>query len=151
MKIIVESAKIDQLERLSEIEDKCFGKEAYGEQHLSYLFDSPDTLTLVASVNQEPAGFIVARVDVSRNIQFGHVITLDVLESWRRKGIASALLHRVEEQFEARGLKEVRLEVREDNTAAISLYIRNDYKIIGKLEHYYEDAHGLYLQKSLRI
>jgi ribosomal-protein-alanine N-acetyltransferase len=151
MKIIIKPAKIDQVERLSEIEDQCFGKEAYGEQNLSYLLDNPGTVTLVASINHDLAGFIVARVDVSRNVQFGHIITLDVLEPWRRKGVASQLLYQAEEWFKAMDFSEVRLEVREDNVAALALYTQNGYKVIGELEGYYEGANGLYLQKILQI
>jgi ribosomal protein S18 acetylase RimI-like enzyme len=151
MKIIIKPAKIDQVERLSEIEDQCFGKEAYGEQNLSYLLDSPGTVTLVASINYDLAGFIVARVDVSRNVQFGHIITLDVLEPWRRKGVASKLLYQAEEWFKAMDFSEVRLEVGEDNVAALALYTQNGYKVIGELERYYEGTNGLYLQKIIDL
>jgi ribosomal protein S18 acetylase RimI-like enzyme len=46
-------------------------------------------------------------------------------------------------------LRECRLEVREDNAAALNLYQKLGYKKVGKLEKYYGEAHGLYLQKTL--
>jgi ribosomal protein S18 acetylase RimI-like enzyme len=88
---------------------------------------------------------------VSRNVKFGHIITLDVLEPRRRKGVATKLLYQAEEWFKAMDFSEVRLEVREDNLAALNLYTKNGYKVIGELERYYEGANGLYLQKILQI
>jgi len=44
---------------------------------------------------------------------------------------------------------ECRLEVRQDNAAAIGLYKRLGYEEIGLLEGYYGRKHGLYLKKNL--
>jgi ribosomal protein S18 acetylase RimI-like enzyme len=44
---------------------------------------------------------------------------------------------------------ECRLEVREDNVAAINLYKKQGYQTIGRLRNYYGSAHGLYLRKNL--
>jgi ribosomal protein S18 acetylase RimI-like enzyme len=80
---------------------------------------------------------------------FGHILTVDIEPSHRRKGIAQKLLHEIEAIFIERGIKECRLEVREDNVAASNLYQKLGYKKVGKLEKYYGDAHGLYLKKTL--
>ena len=42
-----------------------------------------------------------------------------------------------------------RLEVREDNHAAIKLYKALGYQTVGKLEKYYGTKHGIYLKKML--
>jgi len=51
--------------------------------------------------------------------------------------------------LKSRGVLECRLEVREDNVAAISLYKRLGYVELGLLEGYYGRKHGLYLKKNL--
>jgi ribosomal protein S18 acetylase RimI-like enzyme len=80
---------------------------------------------------------------------FGHILTVDIAPSYRRRGIAQKLLREIEAIFKEKGVKECRLEVREDNAAALNLYQKLGYKKVGKLEKYYGDAHGLYLKKAL--
>jgi ribosomal protein S18 acetylase RimI-like enzyme len=50
--------------------------------------------------------------------------------------------------FKTKGAKECRLEVRENNAAAIGLYIKLGYEKISLLERYYGEAHGFYLRKA---
>jgi ribosomal protein S18 acetylase RimI-like enzyme len=59
------------------------------------------------------------------------------------------LLKELETFFKDEGAVESRLEVREDNVAAINLYLKLGYMPVVKLERYYKDAHGLYLKKNL--
>jgi ribosomal protein S18 acetylase RimI-like enzyme len=59
------------------------------------------------------------------------------------------MLQEIETILRERGIRECRLEVRENDVAALNLYQKLGYKKIGKLEKYYGNAHGLYLKKSL--
>jgi ribosomal-protein-alanine acetyltransferase len=137
------------LDKLWEIENQCFEQEAFTKQELAYLIADYNTIGLTALVNGEIAGFAMARVNIRRTIIFGHILTIDVAPAYRRKGIAQKLLQQIEAILKEKSIKECRLEVRENNTAALNLYRKLGYKKIGKLEKYYGTAHGLYLQKSL--
>jgi ribosomal-protein-alanine acetyltransferase len=137
------------LGKLYEIEKQCFGQEAFTKQQLTYLLTEYNAIGLAARVNSEIAGFAIARVDIGRNTSFGHILTVDIAPAYRRKGIAQKLLQEIETIFREKGIKECRLEVREDNIAALNLYQKLGYKKVGKLEKYYGEAHGLYLQKTL--
>lgn len=149
MAIKIEDASIRLLGKLCEIEKQCFEEEAFTKQQLAYLLTDYNAIGLVARVNGEIAGFAIARVDIGRNASFGHILTVDVAPVYRRKGIAQKLLGEIETIFKEKGIKECRLEVREDNVAALNLYRKFGYKKAGKLEKYYGRAHGLYLQKTL--
>ena len=150
MAIKIEDASVRFLGKLYEIEKQCFEKEAFTKQQLTYLLTDYNAIGLVARVNGEIAGFAIARVDIGRNASFGHILTVDTAPPYRRKGIAQKLLHEIETIFREKGVKECRLEVRENNTAALNLYQKLGYTKIGKLEKYYGTAHGLYLKKSLQ-
>ncbi len=63
--------------------------------------------------------------------------------------VAQKLLEELEKTIKNKGVKECRLEVREDNTTAIKLYEKLGYKKIAKLKNYYPTTHGLYLRKKL--
>jgi len=143
MAIKIEDTSIRLLGKLYEIEKKCFGQEAFTKQQLTYLLTAYNAIGLAARVNSEIAGFAIARVDIGRNTSFGHILTVDIAPAYRRKGIAQKLLHEVETILREKGIKECRLEVRENNVAALNLYQKLGYKKVGKLEKYYGEAHGL--------
>lgn len=149
MAMKIEDTSIRLLGKLYEIEKQCFGQEAFTKQQLTYLLTEYNAIGLAARVNSEIAGFAIARVDIGRNTSFGHILTVDIAPAYRRKGIAQKLLQEIETIFREKGIKECRLEVREDNVAALNLYQKLGYKKVGKLEKYYGEAHGLYLQKTL--
>lgn len=149
MKIEIANVTIRLLNKLYSIEKQCFEQEAFTKQQLTYLIADSNTIGLTALVNGEIVGFAIARVYVRRNVTFGHILTIDVDPAYRQKGIAQKLLLKIEAILIERGIKECRLEVRENNVAAIRLYQKLGYTKIGKLEKYYGTAHGLYLKKSL--
>jgi len=149
MGIEIETATIRNLDRLYDIEKQSFQKEAFTKQEIAYLLTDYNAIGLAARIDGEIVGFAIGRIDVTRGTPYGHILTIEALPSQRRKGIAEKLLKDLESLFKEKGAKESRLEVREDNTAAISLYQKLGYKRVGKLERYYGDAHGLYLKKTL--
>jgi ribosomal-protein-alanine acetyltransferase len=150
MDMKIEDISISHLGKLYEIEKQCFEQEAFTKQQLAYLLTDYNAIGLAARVNGEIAGFAIARVNIRRNVQFGHILTVDIAPAYRRKGIAQKLLHEVETILRDRGIKECRLEVRENNVAALNLYQKLGYKKVGNLEKYYGDTHGLYLKKILQ-
>ena len=78
-----------------------------------------------------------------------HVNNLAVLPSWRRQGIAAALLRRVFAEGAALGAKRATLEVRRSNDNARRLYERFGFVVSGVRRAYYthptEDALVLWL------
>jgi ribosomal-protein-alanine acetyltransferase len=149
MDIKIADLTIRLLDKLCEIENQCFEQEAFTKQQIACLITDYNTIGLTALVNGEIAGFVIARVNIIRNVTFGHILTIDVAPAYRRKGVAQNLLHEIETTLRGRGIKECRLEVRENNAAALNLYQKLGYTKVGNLENYYGDAHGLYLKKSL--
>ena len=150
MEITVEDLSIKLLDKLYDIEKQCFDKEAFSKQQIAYLIRDYNSIGLAASADKELVGFVIARVDIHRNMRFGHILTVDVSPAYRRMGIARKLLTQIEELLRQKGATECRLEVRETNAAALSLYEKLGYKKVGRLERYYGDAHGLYLRKILQ-
>lgn len=149
MEVKIETATIKHLDTLYQIEEQCFSEEAFTKRQIAYLLTDYNTIALAAKISNEIAGFIIAQVETD-DIEFGHIITLNIPPKYRRRGIATKLLHETENILKQRGISECRLEVREDNNAAIKLYHKLGYRIVSKLERYYgKRKHGLYLKKSL--
>ena len=149
MELTIEDASIRHLDSLYEIEMKCFTEEAFTKQQIAHLLTDYDSIGLVAKVGGQIVGFIIGRIYVEEESLIGHILTLDILPTHRQKGIAQRLLLEIEKMFKERGVKECHLEVREDNVAAINLYLKLGYEKVRKLRRYYGSAHGLYLRKAL--
>ncbi|MEM2994758.1 MAG: ribosomal protein S18-alanine N-acetyltransferase [Candidatus Bathyarchaeia archaeon] len=149
MSLVIEDASIQQLDRLYEIEMKCFGKEAFKKQQIASLLTNYNSISLVAKINNEIVGFIIGMIYFERDSLVGHILTVDVSPQHRRKGVAQSLLQEIEKIFMEKGVKSCHLEVREDNIAALRLYQKLGYKKVAKLKGYYGKANGIYLKKDL--
>jgi len=148
MEVKIETATIKILDTLYKIEEQCFDEEAFSKRQIAYLLTDYNAIALAAKTSADIAGFVIAIVETD-DTDFGHIITLNIAPHFRHKGIATQLLHEIENLLKQRGIRECRLEVREDNHAAIKLYHKLGYHTIGKLDRYYGTKHGLYLKKAL--
>jgi ribosomal-protein-alanine N-acetyltransferase len=149
MSVTIEDASIRHLDRLYEIEKECFEREAFTKQQIAHLLTDYNSVSLVAKVNGEIVGFIIGMIYLERNSLTGHILTIDISLIHRQKGTAQKLLQEIEKIFTEKGVKACRLEVREDNIAALRLYQKFGYKKVAKLKNYYGNAHGIYLKKDL--
>lgn len=149
MTVTVQDASMKCLERLYEIEKECFVEEAFTKKQISLLLTDYNSISLIAKENGEIVGFIVGMIYPSGKVVNGHILTIDVSPSHRRKGIGQMLLQEMENIFIQKGVQACLLEVREGNVAALSLYHKLGYEDIGRLENYYGKAHGICLKKIL--
>jgi [ribosomal protein S18]-alanine N-acetyltransferase len=78
------------------------------------------------------------------------ILTVTVIDSYRRQGIAKKLISDIESYCQTKGSSAIMLEVAVDNTGAIALYEDLGYSQISKRSNYYgtgKDA--LVMQKEL--
>jgi ribosomal protein S18 acetylase RimI-like enzyme len=82
----------------------------------------------------------------------GHVISLAVLQDYRRHGLAAALMNQLHFHLEqVYGAQCVSLHVRKSNEAAWRLYERDGYIVESVIPDYYEDGEDAYfMRKALR-
>jgi ribosomal-protein-alanine N-acetyltransferase len=147
MELKIEEASIRLLDDLYEVEKQCFEEEAFSKQQIGFLLGDYSAVSFVARVNSRIAGFIIGRIDLIRNQPVGHIMTIDVVPDFRRRGIGRRLMLEIESIFREKGARECRLEARLGNVAALKLYERLGYKKIAVLKNYYGKTHGIYLRK----
>ena len=80
---------------------------------------------------------IVAFLLTEENPPLGHVMTLDVAETHRRKGIGSMLLGESENNLRFRGVRTMLLETAISNEAGVAFWQRHGYRIEAVLKNYY--------------
>lgn len=88
------------------------------------LNHDPD-LFLVAEVGGEVVGSVMGGYDGHR----GSAYYLGVHPDYRGRGIANALISRLEKKLLARGCPKIQLMVREDNDTVIEMYEKLGYEI----------------------
>ena len=73
----------------------------------------------------------------------------EVITKERRKGIGDKLLKYLIEKYKEKDIKNITLEVNEDNIAAINLYKKYGFKKVSTREKYYDGINGLLMEKTL--
>jgi ribosomal-protein-alanine acetyltransferase len=151
LSITIQRATINDLETLYQIERECFTIEAFNKQHIAYLLENPNAVSLMAKINNAIVGFIIGLIHRHNEEIIGRIYTLDVAVKYRRKGVGLKLLDKIERIFLEKGTKICYLEVRKDNMAALELYRKHGYIKVKELEHYYNGTHGVRLKKKLGV
>ena len=100
---------------------------------LRYFLAQPGAECLVAIDGSKIVGFIVSE----ENPPLAHVITLDVTESQRRRGVGTELLRESESNLAFRGVRTVLLETATTNEAGIAFWERHGYRKEAVLKNYY--------------
>jgi ribosomal-protein-alanine N-acetyltransferase len=134
-------------EALVAVDQACFPKSiAYGHREMRGYLHSEGANCIVAEIPGMIAGFILTE----RLSELAHIITLDVLESCRRKSIGSALLRAAEDQAASYGATLMYLETATTNKPAIALWKKHGYRESGTIENYYgRGQHAFEMQKQL--
>jgi ribosomal-protein-alanine N-acetyltransferase len=111
----------------------------------------PETF-IVAEENGEVVGYIMCRIEVGlSNFGFsglmkkGHIVSVAVTPSHRRKRIGEALIMKAMEGMKQYGAKQCYLEVRITNTPAVSLYKKLGFDVTRTIKGYYADGEDAYV------
>ena len=144
------SYRAEDFSRLCEIDHRCFeAGTAYSQQEMAALVGSPAAVLLVAdTAGGRIAGFVLAH---RRRLGGAHLITLDVLPSWRRRGLGRRLLLACERRLRGAGVRTVWLETALSNAPAQSLYASLGYTRVRRLPQYYPNGEDAWrMRKDLR-
>ena len=140
---IIESANLNDLGGMREIEQACFPLDAWPLLELIGALSLPGLIRFKATVDEKMVGFVGGMVKRSKNE--GWITTLGVLPGYRRMGIARALLDACEK---ALAMPIIRLTVRKSNLGALRLYQMRGYSQVEIWEQYYDGGEdGLMLEK----
>ncbi len=141
----IRPARREDIPALVGIEEAAFDPTTYG----GFLMNARDfrrhianqNILLVAETNTPEA--IVAGYAlgfVRKDSPYVRFLSLAVGPEHGGRGAAWRLFAELEKEGKARGLKGVRLEIREDNTRLLARYERQGYKVFAREPGYYSDG-----------
>ncbi len=121
-------------EALYAIDQACYPPAiAYSRRDLRNYLRFPGADCLVAEADNHTAGFILTAHDD----HWGYIVTIDVLEPYRRRGVGAMMLREAERELAARGVSEVTLETATNNASAIAFWKKHGYRTRGVIRGYY--------------
>ena len=94
----------------------------------------------VKSTEVKTCGQVIAYAFWHLVVDEVHVLKVAVAPAWRGQGIASRLLDRCFTLGIGQGAKSAHLEVRPSNIAAIELYQKLGFELVGRRPKYYTDS-----------
>jgi len=128
----------DDLQTLYEIDQTCFVPGiSYTREELTAFIGHRLSQTWVAEEDGEIAGFLIAQREPRKIL---HIVTIDVLEAWRRRGVGALLMDAAEQWAVDHGLSMIGLETAHDNLTAQKFYKARGYRKVDEIEHYYADG-----------
>jgi ribosomal-protein-alanine acetyltransferase len=139
---------LSDLPALLAIENQAFSGDRLSRRSFQRFLSSQQAATLVAEHDGEIVGYALVLFRAGTVVARLYSIALAPRAAGR--GLGVMLLGAAEQEAMQRGCALLRLEVREDNAAAVSLYSKSGYRQFGGRERYYQDgADALRFEKRL--
>ena len=137
-------------EALFQIDQACFPPGiSYPRSELRHFIRQRGSCTWVAEAGDETIGFLIACLEPENAV---HLVTIDVVALWRRKGMGGALMDVAEEWARELRVLLIYLETAEDNLSAHEFYKARGYSKVEKVDRYYSNGAAAWVMaKSLKI
>lgn len=143
---VILSANAVPAEHLAELHALCFD-EAWDASSISRLLAMPGAFGFAVNAGEGLAGFALARLGGGE----AEVLTIGVVPAARGTGLGRRLLEAVAAAAAAAGAETLFLEVAEDNPAAIRLYERFGFHLVGIRPAYYARGAARVAARTLRF
>ena len=117
------------------------------EWGLKELLGWRDVLALVSESDRRVTGFLIGRQVAGE----AEILNLAVMVAKRRKGEGRALLMAAMDEFRARHVSRVFLEVRESNGTGMSFYEKHGFSKTGRRAGYYHDPDEAAIVMDIKV
>lgn len=132
--VIIRMMEEGDLEEAAKLEAMCF-LEPWSLKLLKDSFQGPWDTLFVAEKQDELCGYMALRILAGE----GELQRIAVYPEYRRQGIASKLMEKMDIFFRANGVGDATLEVRAGNQAALNLYKSYGFAEEGIRKGYYRN------------
>ena len=137
----------ENLRQMLEIENSSFNRlDAYTLEDFSRWYSYNPDLCVVAESDGHIVGYMISRILRDKV----DLASLAIHPAYRRCGIGSALLAYTVTQMRKYGIKQIELEVRKNNAAAIAFWQELGFVPFGSLPGFYADGEeALRMRKTI--
>jgi ribosomal-protein-alanine N-acetyltransferase len=131
------------------LDEECFAVEfRFSRETMRQFVGRRGAIVVVAEVSKDGGvteggdvvGFCIVHMEGHGPAVRGYVVTLDVAEGWRRRGLANELMEEVETRALVAGATAMDLHVWTGNDGAIRFYEGRGYERAGLVKRFYRAA-----------
>lgn len=130
-------ASIADLDTLCALESDSFSYDQIGRRSFRYLLRSPSVHVYVCADAEKVIAYAI--ILTRRNSHYCRLYSMATSSAARGKGVGAWLLTNLIERLKTQHLG-MRLEVKTNNTAGLTLYRRLGFEVIDVLPGYYSDG-----------
>jgi ribosomal-protein-alanine N-acetyltransferase len=135
-----------ELEQVLEIDALCFNQyDAYTLDDYQRWFNYNSDLCLVAVIDGRIAGDVISRIVEGR----AELASMATHPSFRRRGVAEALLAETVRRIKARGIPQIDIEVRKTNFIGLSFWKKMGFEVIGEQPGFYGDGEDAWQMRKI--
>ncbi len=135
----VKDLGIDSINCLANLHKKSFTRGWGAHDFALFLQDNKmKVLGAFSNGDKNPNAFLLVRCVADE----AEVISIAVGRRHRRKGVAEGMLDVAIDTLYDKGIKELHLEVDENNKGAVELYNQAGFEVIGERKAYYKSEKG---------
>lgn len=146
--VSLRQAEVSDIPALLDIESRCFVTDRLTRRSFHYLLTRANATVLVETHESVIAGYALVLFHAGTSLARLYSFAVD--PSFRGQSVGRRLLAAAEQAARTHECIYLRLEVRRDNEAAITLYKKSGYREFGVYTDYYEDhMEALRLEKRL--
>ena len=132
--MIIRNMQPQDIEAVALLEQECFSLP-WSAQALQESLEREDTLFLVAEMED---GRVGGYIGMYYSFGEGEITNVAVTTTCRKRGLGDALISAMQTQAKDKNVTLIFLEVRKSNEAALSLYNKKNFRIIGERKNFYE-------------
>lgn len=129
----------EDFEEAYRLDLECFEPGiAYSRPELRYYLQHPHSLTLVGeSASPQTTGILGFTLAKREHAGNAHLITIDIAERARGRGLGSLLLQTIQKEMSALDCRALMLEVAVNNVPALRFYGRHGFSVQRTIPRYY--------------
>ena len=129
-----DSLKKEYLDSLKSLEDLCF-TSGWSRKMFEADITNPNAYYVLCIDGENVIGYC----GLYSVLDEADITNIAVHPDYRKKGIATQILHKIFNYCNEKSITNLNLEVRKSNINAIKLYEKNGFEIVGIRKNYYPD------------
>ncbi len=126
----------DVAEMLADIQKTAYQdavERIWTVEEFTSLMSGPGVCAMVIICDEQPCGFLMWR----QVAEEAEILSLCILPEYRRQGHGHRILQKFSGHLALSSVRQIFLEVRENNEAATTLYNNSAFEIVGRRKGYY--------------
>jgi len=145
---LIRIANLNDLEKLVDIENRCFETDRISRRNFRHLLTKANAATLLDEQDGQVRGYAMLLFNTGTSL--ARMYSIAIAPAFRTAGIGKDLVKQCEKLALERDCVSLRLEIRRDNAASLGLFEKLGYRYLETVPDYYEDhADALRFEKHL--